>query len=449
MTAARRHSPGWWLLVIVAVIVAVLIILAVGSWLWFKLNPVTIVEPPPGVSALLTQPIPDGPNADLIRRGRYLASAGDCMSCHTRAGGHPFAGGLGLQTPFGIIYSSNITGDRATGIGGWTPAQFYRALHEGRRNDGGWLYPAMPYNHFTVMTRADTDAILAFLKTVPAEHYSQPADRLPFPLDIRLAMIGWNALNFSPHGFKSDPGQSAAWNRGAYLVQGPGHCGACHTAKTALGAEKDGHALQGGPVEHWFAPDLTGNPRTGLGRWSAADIVEYLRTGRNAHAGAIGQMAEVVTYSTSLLSDGDLNAIATYLKSLPASPDEATAAPAAAAMKAGGAVFFDACTACHLVDGKGQPRMFPPLQGSAVAQQRDPTGVIRLILSGGRTAPTLTRPGFQTMPSFAWKLDDQQIADVATYVRNSWGNRAAPVDAKEVSKIRSTLHLRPVLGRES
>jgi mono/diheme cytochrome c family protein len=447
MTAARRHSPGWWLLVIVAVVAAVLIVLAVGSWLWFKLNPVTIVEPPPGVSALLTQPIPDGPNADLIRRGRYLASAGDCMSCHTRAGGHPFAGGLGLQTPFGTIYSSNITGDRETGIGAWTPAEFYGALHKGTSEDGDRLYPAMPYPHFTVLGRADTDAILAFLKSVPAEHYSPPANRLPFPLDIRWVMIGWNMLNFSPHGFKGDPRQSAAWNRGAYLVEGPGHCGACHTEKTVLGAEKSDKALQGSVIENRFAPDLTGNPRTGLGRWSAADIFEYLRTGRNQHAGAVGQMAEVVTYSTSLLSDADLNAIVTYLKSLPAGPDTASAAPSAAAMRAGGAVFSDACTACHLAGGKGQPRMFPPLPGSAVAQQRDPTGVIGLILAGGRTAPTLTRPGFQTMPSFAWKLDDQEVADVATYVRNAWGNHASPVSADQVHKVRSKLRLRPVLQR--
>ncbi len=447
MSAAWPRSRGKRVLLVIAILVALLIAASVGSWLWFKLNPVEIVEPPPGVLALLTQPIPDGPIADLVRRGRYLTIAGDCMSCHTRAGGQPFAGGLGLQTPFGTIYSSNITGDGDYGIGGWTPAQFYRVLHDGRSKTLGRLYPAMPYPHFTVVSRADSDAMLAFLKSVPAEHYNPPANRLPFPLDIRLVMIGWNLLNFSPHGFKADPRQSAEWNRGAYLVRGPGHCGACHTQKTVLGAEKSDKALQGAVIENRFAPDLTGNPRTGLGRWSAADIFEYLRTGRNQHAGAVGQMAEVVTYSTSLLSDADLNAIVTYLKSLPASPDTASGAPSAAAMRAGHAIFFDACTACHLVEAKGQPRMFPPLGGSAVAQQRDPTGLIGLILGGGRTAPTLARPSFQTMPSFAWKLDDQQIADVASYVRNSWGNRASPVSAKQVATIRSKLDLRQPLGR--
>ncbi len=418
---------------------------SLGSFLWIKLNPVRVIEPVPGVSALLTQPIPDGPDADLIRRGRYLAIAGDCMSCHTRAGGKPFAGGLGLQTRFGTIYSSNITSDERYGIGSWTPNQFYRALHEGIGGDGRRLYPAMPYQHLTLLTPSDTDAILAFLRTIPPDPHRKPANRLPFPLNIRLSMLGWNALNFSPRTFEPDPDKSAAWNRGAYLVRGPGHCGACHTPKNLMGAEKSGEALHGGVIENWFAPDLTGNRRTGLGQWTADDIVEYLHTGRNAHSGAVGEMAEVVTYSTSLLTDTDLKAIATYLKSLPPSADTPSALPNAAAMRAGGEIFSDVCTACHLAKGKGQPRLFPPLQGSAVAQQRDPTGVIRLILGGGRTAPTLKRPTYQAMPSFAWKLDDQQIADVATYVRNSWGNRASPVSARQVARLRSKLHLRKSL----
>ncbi len=201
-------------------------------------------------------------------------------------------------------------------------------------------------------------------------------------------------------------------------------------------------------IENWVAPDLTGNPRTGLGRWSSGDIVQYLRTGRNAHANAAGLMGEVVAYSTSLLSDSDLAAIATYLKSLPASPALSSPAPDASAMRTGSAIFFDACTACHLQGGKGPAGMFPPLRGSGVAQQHDPTGVIRLILAGGRTAPTRSRPSFQSMPSFAWKHSDQEVADVATYVRNSWGNRAPPVDPHEVAGIRSKLKLTQPLTRD-
>jgi mono/diheme cytochrome c family protein len=439
MSALRPRSWWGWLLLAFVVLAVVLASISVASWAWVKAHPIAIVEPPPGIVGILAATIPEGPETEQIRRGRYLAITGDCVSCHTRAGGKWFAGGLGLQTPFGTIYSSNLTPDRATGLGAWTSAQFYRALHEGKGADGDRLYPAMPYPHLTVLTRADSDAIFAFLKTLPPERYTEHANRLPFPFNIRLMMIGWNLINFTPHAFVPDPTKPAAWNRGAYLVQGPGHCGACHTQKNLLGAERSAQRLQGSTIENWFAPDLTSNARTGIGRWSASEIAEYLRTGRNARANAVGLMAEVVTYSTSLLTDDDRMAIATYLKSLPASPDAPSPAPEPAAMSAGGAIFADACTACHLEEGKGQPRMFPPLQGSAVAQQRDPTGVIRLILGGGRTAPTLAAPGYQTMPSFAWKLDDQQVADVATYVRNSWGNRAPPVSSWQVAKLRSKL----------
>jgi mono/diheme cytochrome c family protein len=279
-------------------------------------------------------------------------------------------------------------------------------------------------------------------------HYAQPANRLPFPIDIRASLIGWNAINFSPHGFRGNPAMSPQWNRGAYLVEGLEHCGACHTPKSALGAELSDQAYRGAVIENWVAPDLTGNPRTGLGLWSLSDVVQYLRTGRNAHANASGLMGEVVAYSTSLLSDSDLSAIATYVKSLPASPESPSAAPDRAAMRTGSAIFSDACTACHLAGGKGQPGMFPPLQGSAVAQQHDPTGVIRLILAGTRTAPTRSRPSFQSMPSFAWKLSDPEVADVATYVRNSWGNRAPPVDAHDVARVRSKLRLAQPLTRD-
>lgn len=448
MSIARPRSVAGRIVLAIVVVILLLILISVGSLLWLKATRPIVSDPPPGLLAILTEPIPNGPNADLIRRGRYLAIAGDCVSCHTRRGGRPFEGGLGLDTPFGIIYSANLTSDRDYGIGAWTPDQFYRALHDGIAPGGKHLYPALPYPHFTIVSRSETDAILAFLKTVPPVHYSQPANRLPFPIDIRASLIGWNALNFSPHGFRPDSGKPPQWNRGAYLVEGLAHCGACHTPKTALGAEQSDQAFRGSVVENWLAPDLTGNPRTGLGRWSAADIVQYLRTGRNAHANASGLMGEVVAYSTSFLSDSDLAAIAAYIKSLPASPTTSSPAPDAAAMRAGSAIFFDACTACHLTGGRGQPGMFPPLQGSSVVQQHDPTGVIRLILAGTRTAPTRSRPSFQSMPSFAWKLSDQEIADVATYVRNSWGNRAPPVGAHQVAAMRSRLKLAQPLTRD-
>jgi mono/diheme cytochrome c family protein len=448
MSIARPGSLSGRILAAIAIIILILILISGGSWLYLRSTKPDISDPPPGLLSILTEPIPNGPNADLVRRGRYLAIAGDCASCHTARGGRPFQGGLGLETPFGIIYSANLTSDRENGIGGWTDDQFYRAIHEGIAPDGKHLYPALPYPHFTIVSRAESDAILAYLKTIPPIHYSPPGNRLPFPIDIRASLIGWNALNFSPHGFKGNPANSPQWNRGAYLVEGLGHCGACHTPKNVLGAEISGQAYRGAVIENWVAPDLTGNPRTGLGRWSKDDLVQFLRTGRNEHANASGLMGEVVAYSTSLLSDADLEAIATYIKSLPPSPDQAVPQPQGQSMQRGSAVFFDACTACHLAGGRGQPGMFPPLKASAVAQQNDPIGIIRLILGGTRTAPTKSRPSFQSMPSFAWKLSDQEVADVATYVRNSWGNRAPPVDAGEVKKVRSKLKLRQPLTHD-
>jgi mono/diheme cytochrome c family protein len=446
VAGTRGRSPGGRIALTLAIVVGVLLLVAVGSWLWYRANPVTPVDAPPGVLAVLTRPIPDGPDAGLLRRGRYLATAGDCVSCHTRAGGLPFTGGRGLATPFGVIYSPNLSGT-AAGIAGWTPDQFFRAMHDGVDNDGGHLYPAFPYTHFTIVSRADSDAILAWLKTVPGDASAPPANRLPFPLDLRAVMLVWNAINFAPHGLAANPAQPAAWNRGAYLVQGLGHCGACHTPRTALGADDTAHAFAGGKLDGWIAPDLTGNPRTGLGRWSQQDIVDYLKDGRSARSNAAGPMAEVVTYSTSMLSDADLAAIATYLKGIAASPDGPVTAAPAVAMRTGGAIFGDACTACHREGGVGSPRLFPPLAGSAAVQQADPTSVIRLILAGGRTGPTLARPSALAMPSFAWKLDDQQVADVATYTRNSWGNRAPAVTAGAVADLRAKLHLTAAMPR--
>lgn len=396
-------------------------------------------------TGFLSQPIADTvPNAALLRRGLALTIAGDCMSCHLRDGGQPFAGGLGLNTPFGVIYSANITSDRQSGIGAWTSDQFYRAMHDGVDDQGENLYPAFPYTSFNHMSRADDDAIFAYLKTIPAVSYTPPDNRLPFPLNLRFMVGAWNLLFFRPHAFQPDPGQSAEWNRGAYLVTGPGHCGACHTPKNFLGADKSGQALQGGDLDNWVAPDLTANARTGLGGWSVDDITEFLRTGRNAHAGAGGSMAEVVSYSTSLMSDQDRHAIAVYLKGQAASPDRGAPSVDTGALRRGAAIYSDACASCHLENGVGQPRFFPPLGHDAMLQQADPTGLAHLILAGSRVGPTAARPSPLTMPSFAWKLTDAEIADVSTYIRNSWGNQASPVPASEVRDVRGRLGLKAI-----
>jgi mono/diheme cytochrome c family protein len=390
---------------------------------------------------LLSKPIdPSAPNAAQLSRGQYLVRAGDCMSCHLRQHGEPLAGGLGLNTPFGVIYSSNITPDAQTGIGSWSSDQFYHAMHDGKGAFGEDLYPAFPYPWFSLASRPDDDAIFEYLKTIPAVHYTPPANKLPFYV-FRSAVSAWNLLYFNSKFFQPDPAKSEEWNRGAYLVNGLGHCGACHTPKSTLGGDKASQQFYGGDLDNWVAPDLTSNARTGLGAWSAEDIAEYLKTGRNARAGAGGPMAEVITYSTSLMTDADRHAIAVYLKDGEASPDKPASAAAADILSRGAAIYSDACSSCHFENGVGQPQFFPPLGHNAMLQQQNPMGLEHLILAGGRIGTSPSRPSPLSMPSFAWKLTDQQIADVSTYIRSSWGNQAGPVSADDVRNARRKVDL--------
>jgi mono/diheme cytochrome c family protein len=394
---------------------------------------------------LLAKRIADNaPNAAQLARGQYLVAAGDCMSCHLRAGGEPLAGGLGLKTPFGVIYTSNITSDRDTGIGSWSSEHFYHAMHDGKGIHGENLYPAFPYPWFRRASRADVDAIFAYLMTTPAVNYTPPKNDLPFPFNVRSSVSAWNLLFLDSKEFQADPAQSAEWNRGAYLVNSFGHCGGCHTPKNSFGADKSKLELHGGKLDNWVAPDLTANTRIGLGSWSVEDIAEYLAHGRNARAAAGGAMADVITYSTSLLNDADRRAIAVYLKSQPASPAVVSSAPDPAVMRRGAEIYSDACSSCHLENGVGQSRLFPPLGNDAMLQQPDPTSLEHLILAGTRIGISSARPSPLSMPSFAWKLTDQEVADVSTFLRNSWGNQASPVSVNEVSELRKNLDLRTV-----
>jgi mono/diheme cytochrome c family protein len=376
-----------------------------------------------------------------VERGRYLVTAGDCMPCHTVPGGTPYAGGRGLATPFGTINSANITPDLQTGIGAWSEDDFVRALHEGRRPDGNYLYPAFPYPSYTKISRADADDIYAFLRTLPAVANAVNRDTLPFPFDLRISMLGWNALFFKPGRFVPDPKQSAEYNRGAYLVEGLGHCGSCHTPINTLGGTKGDEAYQGGLLQAWLAPNITDDLRVGLGKWSADDVVQYLKTGRNLHSQASGPMAEVVAYSTSQMTDADLRAMATYLKARgPGGPP--APAPLAAdnpQMKTGSAIYADACSACHKRDGTGVQLMFPPLAGGQVVQQPDPTTLIRIVVQGVQAVATDAAPTAPAMPAFGWRLSDDQVAAVLSYVRNSWGNAAPAVSAEQVRKLRPQL----------
>jgi len=369
---------------------------------------------------------------DPVSRGRYLTIAGNCAGCHMSPSGQPFAGGSPLRTPFGVVLSANIT---SAVMRDWSQGQFYRALHEGVGGGGSHLYPAFPYPYYTRITRADSDAILAYLQTVPPVYNRFDRNKLKFPLNNRGLMAFWNALFLKKGEFRPDPNRSAEWNRGAYLVEGLAHCGACHTPKNLLGADRRSAPLQGGVLDDWLAPDLTSNNRIGLGRWSTDEIVEYLKTGRNARASASGAMGEVIA-STSQLTDADARAMAVYLKSRAASPEAAPRPPPAEQVRAGEAIFVDECAGCHRMDGSAEPRMFSPLRENAAVQQRDPTTLIRIVLNGSRAPATDARPTPTAMPAFGWKLNDREVAAVITYVRNSWGNAAPAVRPRQVAKIR-------------
>ena len=386
---------------------------------------------------------PDQQAFDRIEKGRYLTTVSDCFACHTQpGGGKPFAGGRPIETPFGIITASNITPDNETGIGAWSDQQFDDAVRKGVRPDGSRLYPAMPFPAYTRMTRDDVLAIRAYLSTVEPVHQPVKANTLPFPFNIRLAMRAWDALYFTEGEFKPDGRQSPAWNRGAYLVKGPGHCTACHTPKSFLGGDKTGDDLRGFRLQGWFAPDITGDAVQGLGQWSETDITGYLKTGHNKISAATGPMAEEIVNSTSRYGDDDLQAIAIYLKSLPGQPSAAPVSAAPAAMKAGEAIYRDQCSACHGLEGQGVAMLFPSLAQSSLAHASDPESAIRLVLRGGRSVATDAEPTAPGMPSFGWQLDDAQVAAVLTYVRNAWKPAAAPVSADVVGKAREELSTR-------
>jgi mono/diheme cytochrome c family protein len=374
-----------------------------------------------------------------IERGRYLTIVGDCAACHTLPGsGYALAGGRAIETPFGVILAPNITPDPATGIGAWTDEEFIGALTKGTGRNGTHLYPAMPYTYYTKVTRDDALAIRAYLDTVPAVQNSVVANQLPFPLNIRAAMKVWNQLYFKPGTFQPDPDKSEAWNRGAYLAEGLGHCGLCHTPKTILGGDRTSERLRGYSLQGWFAADITNDLRRGLGSWSVDDIANYLKTGHSQTSVGTGLMAETIGQSTSHMSEADLKAIATYLKDQPGQ-SSAQAEPVAAgqsAMTIGAKIYIDECSGCHGADGKGSPGLFPPIERSALVQQTDPTSLLHVVLRGARSVATDGAPTGAAMPQFAWLLKDDEVAVVLTYVRNSWGNAAPAVSAGEAGRAR-------------
>jgi mono/diheme cytochrome c family protein len=377
------------------------------------------------------------PDPIIVAQGKYLAAAGNCVSCHTRPGGAPFAGGLPFPTPLGTLHSTNITPDPVTGIGSWTVADLRRALQQGRSAKGSHLFPVFPYTAFTRLSDADVAALYAYLRTVRPVRYEPPRNGWLFA--VRGPMAIWNALFFRPGRYVPDPARGAEWNRGAYLVEGPGHCGACHTPRNALLAERADGALQGGTLKvdagggrarRWSAVDLTPSAR-GLRSWSVTELAQYFKTGSSARGGSFGPMNEVIGNGLSQLTPEDLHAMAVYLKSLPArSYGEESVPPELAG--AGAGIYKERCEKCHGRSGRGGMFSGPPLAGSAIVQAEDPASLINAILDGSDAPESLASSSWETMPAYRSVLDDAQVAAVSNYLRASWGNHGAALTATAV-----------------
>ncbi len=388
-------------------------------------------------------PVPASPVQ--MERGAYLARAGNCMACHTRRGGAPYAGGRGIETPFGTVYSSNLTPDPATGIGQWTPADFWRALHHGRSRDGRLLSPAFPYTSTTHIKRADADAMFAWFMSLPPTVEPRRPDTLRWPLGTQPALAVWRALYFRAGAPPEDSTQSAEWQRGAYLVRALGHCGECHTARNALGALRHSADLGGGwvPRQNWYAPSLRSGTEAGVAAWEPAQIVDLLKTGQSQRGQVTGPMADVVQHSTQHLGEADLAAMALYLKSLPQNaatvPRADPAAPADSPAKArqGARLYQDHCAKCHGERGEGVPGAYPALAGNRAVTMPQTTNLVQVVLHGGFAPATAGNPRPFGMPPYLLVLDDAGIAAVLTHLRASWGNAAAAVSELDVNRVRA------------
>lgn len=424
----RRPSLGRWLAAVSGL--AVLLLAALVAW--FNVR---------GEGPLdRTIPVTASPAA-LIERGAYLARAGNCIGCHTATGGAPLAGGRGIDTPFGVVVAPNITPDPDTGIGRWSSGEFWRALHHGRSRDGRLLYPAFPYPSFTYVRREDSDALHAYLRSVPAVVQPNAAHALRFPYGTQAALAVWRALYFRPGEFRPEPGHDAQWNRGKYLVQGLGHCAACHSGRDLLGGIDLSRELAGGlmPDAAWYAPSLASAAEAGVQGWSREQVVELLRDGVTTHASVSGPMADVVFDSTQHLSAADLDAMARYLVTIPVRDPRAGRAHGggdADAAGLGDRLYRQHCASCHGEQGEGVTGIYPALAGNRAVTLAVPHNVVQIIRNGGFAPTTAGNPRPFGMPPYGELLSDAEIAALASFIRRSWGNTAAPVSTLDVIRAR-------------
>ena len=432
MTATSHPHRSWRRKVLVGSLgLAGLALVLVGLVFWLNIRDETRVDS--GTQA-------PAPTNAVIERGAYLARAGNCLGCHTTIGGAAFAGGRGVDTPFGVVVAPNITPHARTGIGSWSAGEFWRAMHHGRSKDGRLLYPAFPYPSFTYVTRHDADALYAFLMTVPAVEKPNAPHALGFPYNTQAALAVWRALYFRPGQLKAEAAQSAAWNRGRYLVQGLGHCAACHSGRNFLGGTSLNTEFAGGlmPDATWYAPSLASPAEAGVQGWPREVVIKLLKEGVAAHAAVSGPMAEVVFASTQYLTDKDLDAMTDFLASIPVRQEARSEVERADrdVLARGSKLYDQHCATCHGDKGQGVANMYPALAGNRAVTLSTHHNVVQVVRQGGFMPTTAGNPRPFGMPPFGQVLSNDDIAAVTTYIRQSWGNLAAPVSSLDVLRVR-------------
>ena len=421
-----------------ALALLLLLLGGLAAWLWWPAAPMAVTASTPAADSA------------TIERGRYLATLGNCQVCHTARGGVPYAGGRGIATPFGTVYSSNLTPSPA-GLGSWNAGDFWRALHHGQSRDGRWLYPAFPYDNTTHIARTDSDALYAYLRSLKPDATPAPAHQLRWPYNTQAALKVWRTLYFEEGKAPALADRAAESQtdvqRGAYLVRGLGHCSACHAPRNALGASSNRLDLAGGliPVQNWYAPSLADPAEAGVQDWALDEIVALFQIGRAGNAQVSGPMADVVQHSTQHWTPADLRAMALYLKQLPrAATSRPTTAAAPARLSETGAKLYEKhCAECHGEQGQGIRDAggrfaYPPLAGNRAVTLASPANLVQIVLNGGFAPATQGHPRPFGMPPFVLTLSDSEVAAILTYLRTQWGHQAAPVSELDVQQLRGT-----------